>query len=244
MILPQAPQQFSLAGWYHPAEKIGGDWYGCYWDHVNQRLYVCMGDVTGHGIASSLLTVAIAGSIETNIARLKQNPLSLDQSLELLRQGADEIITSRSDKIEKWMTMCFLGFDLINDQGCYLNAGHLPVVIKEKNKINGMVHPGSQLGKGLGCQWKSQYFPITRPSTFLLYTDGLIENQGRRGRPLGKQAIKRFTRESSGAEDLVDAIKTKAQDHWQHKRVDDDTTVLAIELKEVRSRPNTKAQSA
>ncbi len=46
-----------LAGHFHPASECGGDWWTAH-DLPDQKVLTVIGDVTGHGIASAIITGA------------------------------------------------------------------------------------------------------------------------------------------------------------------------------------------
>ena len=60
----ELPDPF-VSSMYLTAAEASGDWFGFYHDKRHDMLNIYIGDVTGHGIASSLLTGAIFGSMYT-----------------------------------------------------------------------------------------------------------------------------------------------------------------------------------
>ena len=55
---------------YEAAEKTGGDWFGNYFHEKENLLFSLIGDVTGHGVSSALLTAAAAGATAVTLERL------------------------------------------------------------------------------------------------------------------------------------------------------------------------------
>ena len=69
------PQQMSMphievAGFYAPASQTGGDWYGCHYDEASRIAYFFVGDVTGHGFPSALITGGASGAVSAAVQGL------------------------------------------------------------------------------------------------------------------------------------------------------------------------------
>ena len=61
--LPELPN-LELAGYYQSASETGGDWYGVN-DAFENALYIMIGDVTGHGTPSALVTASVCAACQT-----------------------------------------------------------------------------------------------------------------------------------------------------------------------------------
>lgn len=77
----EPPPEVKIAFHYRSAEKMGGDWVSYEFDERMGRLYMCVGDVTGHGIPFALVTAAAAGAVKLVVARFgneqSQGPMGL-----------------------------------------------------------------------------------------------------------------------------------------------------------------------
>jgi len=71
-LMPQIPEDFpgfALFGWFQPAERTSGDFYD-FFRLKDGRLGGVVGDVTGHGPASALITSAAQASLRTSLRLL------------------------------------------------------------------------------------------------------------------------------------------------------------------------------
>ena len=177
--LEEGPVQVRVS--YEPASKVGGDY--AYFDLRDDRcLYLCVGDVTGHGIAASLVTNRIHGEV-VRLVREQVHPG------ELVRGLNHFLCDTLSDT---QMLMSFVCIRLALDAGklWYSNAAH----------------PSPMLSLGGGSEFqcldshvtflgvRSDLFDDTELQSeldfqtgqqLILYTDGVIEAFNPAGKPLG-----------------------------------------------------------
>lgn len=69
----QETRDISIIQHYQSAELTGGDWFGVFQNPRNDRMYILLGDVTGHGTASALTTLVISGAVRGIIETLSQD---------------------------------------------------------------------------------------------------------------------------------------------------------------------------
>lgn len=72
-LLPAIPKfcsGFEIAPFYQAAEQISGDWYNCSIDPYGHRLFLAIGDLTGHGIGAAILAGLASGITQTTLAEM------------------------------------------------------------------------------------------------------------------------------------------------------------------------------
>ncbi|MEY3903708.1 MAG: hypothetical protein RL189_3014, partial [Pseudomonadota bacterium] len=75
---------YELATYYRVAERVGGDWF---WHSCDERtgvVYVYIGDVTGHGVPSALLTGVICGAVASLESEFTKSPVVINSEERLL----------------------------------------------------------------------------------------------------------------------------------------------------------------
>lgn len=180
-----AVPHYSFASFYQPAELTGGDWLGAFHDHANQRIYLMIGDVTGHGMKSALVAVIVAAAIKASIEVLQRTASHEAPAacLKVVRDAANRLMCDVSEKLEKSMTMAFLALDLESGEGSYLNAGHPPICIFRKNEVASLQQRLGPLGyEPIQGRDEPLPFQLGRGESLLMYTDGLTENTGPDGK--------------------------------------------------------------
>ena len=169
-LMPPTPENVSgwdVHGWYGPAEETGGDFY----DFVKAkdgRLFVIVGDVTGHGIGPALITASAQASLRSYL-RLVSDP---DQVISLLNQDLCERVEDG-----RFLTL-FLAALAADGQFVGLNAGHaLPMVWRAaKGEVETISGGGPALGMIPGEQYHAHPpLQLERGDVLLLYTDGITE---------------------------------------------------------------------
>jgi serine phosphatase RsbU (regulator of sigma subunit) len=215
---------------YRPSEALGGDWFACIERDDQQRLYVCFGDVTGHGIATSLITGSAAGSFQTAVLALP-GPLDLEKAALTLAQQLNETILRLGARQDTMMTCALLVIDLVNLDCLYLNAGHVNIFVKTANSVHPYLRRGSVLGFSREPQFHPLHLHLCPDDILILYSDGLVENQSRRIQKLTPRRLIQIIEKSSGINELKSAL-TSYTDHpsWQN-HLHDDATVLMLRIK-------------
>ena len=138
---------FTVSEYYQSAEMTGGDWYGYYEDHEAQRLYFFIGDVTGHGVSSSLVTGTAAGAVYATIETLRrvgERP-DLATEIEVLAKSVNQAVFDTGAKVNRMMTMLFMVFDTSSGSGFISTLDILVGVSSVQAKRNLLKPPGGLL---------------------------------------------------------------------------------------------------
>ena len=165
---------------YQPSGHVGGDLVGMF--RVSETRYGLFSvDVSGHGVASALMTARIAGYF--NASSPEQNvALSIDElglySMTCPADACRRLNNILMDEIDtdSYLTMVLADVDLISGRVRMCQAGHPSPVIQ---RANGSVEFVSNFGLPIGLVADSDYgaFEITlNPGDRLfLYSDGITE---------------------------------------------------------------------
>lgn len=214
-----------LYGYLKPAKSIGGDLYDYF--IRDDKLFFCIGDVSGKGIPAALLMAATHYMFRITSGR-ENDPKRIV-----------EIVNDLLSEDNEALMFCtfFLGvLDLKTHLLKYCNAGHeCPILItSEVNMIP--VECNLALGLGEGFDYKSEEIQLSPGNVLLLYTDGLKEAANEELKPFEKQRIK------DSLQQLVDNGQANASEYVHHLVDDvanfvkgapqsDDLTLMAIVIK-------------
>ncbi len=184
--------RIEMATHYKAAESAGGDWYGCYFDDTRKVAYFLVGDVTGHGISSAIITgVACGASLasEQSLCRYENSPEThVSVLMEILNNAICAVGRS-----ELAMTMCVFAIEIETGHYHWASAAHTHPFLIESS--SGKVHALSNMGRHLGLA-KDQVYSVKSgtlcPDDILIfYTDGLIENSGPDGTTFQDSMLKK-----------------------------------------------------
>jgi len=217
-----------FAGYFQPASQCGGDWW-TYHELVGNKMLVVIGDVTGHGVPSAMITATAKAACD--IARtVNNNDVSVTQVLEIMN---DAIFQSAR---RKFVMTCFASIvDLETRTITYANAGHNFPYLYRMNEERGRGEFGSLMIRGnrLGDLKESKYEEKTQQlnpgDVIIWYTDGIVECESEAGEEYGEKrfraSIRRAGHLSSG--EIRDNVVNEAMNFYgQMPRKDDITMVI------------------
>ncbi|MEU6732291.1 ATP-binding SpoIIE family protein phosphatase [Streptomyces physcomitrii] len=181
-LLPQRPPEQSaveVASRYLPAGShagVGGDWYDVI-PLAGARVALVVGDVVGHGLYAS----ASMGRLRTAVRTLADVDLAPDELLTHL----DDVVIRLADQDpeegqESSATCLYAVYDPVSGNCTLASAGQLlPAVVGPDGRVDFPQLPiGPPLGLG-ALPFEKSELHLPEGSLLALYTDGLVESQGR-----------------------------------------------------------------
>jgi serine phosphatase RsbU (regulator of sigma subunit) len=183
--LPAAAPQvdgYAFFEFYQPANKLGGD----YFDYVHMpggRLGVVVADVSGKGIAASLLMARL--SAETRYC-LASEPTPADAVGRLNRIFCD------SSWQDRFVTFVLIVLDPARHEISIVNAGHMAPLLRRGS--GGVVPLGEEetrlpLGVDAEAQYLAVPFQLSPGDSLTLYTDGITDAQNEQGEFYGRPRL-------------------------------------------------------
>lgn len=163
-------ENISITGFYEPASECGGDWW--HYCKINNRVFFWIGDATGHGAPSALITSA-AKSAAAIIESLDVGPAT---AMEYLNRCIYEVSRGRL-----MMTFFIACYDPATKQLSYANASHeSPYLVKKKSgpvkkrdliPLNEVNNP--RLGQGRNTKYDETSVEFDFEDFIFFYTDGV-----------------------------------------------------------------------
>jgi serine phosphatase RsbU (regulator of sigma subunit) len=200
-----------------PAKEVGGDLYG--YVLIGDRLYFCIGDVSGKGVPASLF-MAEATRLFRTLASQNMLPAEITTRMNAeLAEGNEQGM---------FVTMFICMFDLKTDRLDYCNAGHNPPVINAQF-ID--VLPNAPIGLWPGLEYEGEVIEQMHGQRLLLYTDGLNEAENPQQDQYGEDRIIKLMTSFSPANsslDIVEALKDDVEHFRDGAEPNDDLTMLAF----------------
>lgn len=236
------PPQVEFSAWYKPCEKVGGDWYGVHYNESEKTIYAFIGDVTGHGTGSALLSGVTAGcALGTaivagiNAQKMGVYPLSHEEQLLSIRDSLDLVIKEMG-RGEYLLTLCILTIQVETGEMCYLSAGHpAPFLFIQSGPLcKPLVETSDVLGSPnpQNRQWKTGNHKLKTGDVLFSYTDGLKENKGPDGSLFSSRDIRKAlsvaTSKNASAQETRDIILEAANKVWQNEPPLDDVSYFVL----------------
>ncbi|MDH4189706.1 MAG: SpoIIE family protein phosphatase [Betaproteobacteria bacterium] len=210
-----------VCGFMEPASKVGGDLFDAFF--VDSRtLFICIGDVSGHGIAAALFMVRVIGLLRT----LAMDTMRPDRILGVLN---DRLCIGNDTNL--FVTL-FCGFlDVTSGAFVYSNGGHCAPM--RFTRLEGRLLPlpkGMLVGASSGRRYTSLQCKLEVGETLLCYTDGVTEAEDPAGIQFSVQGCLELFR-GGGARPLpvlLDSLYEKVIGHTGSRLLADDCTMLAL----------------
>lgn len=211
-----------IAGHFRPAAECGGDWWGIY-DLPDQRVLTVIGDVTGHGIASAIITGAAKAACDL-ACKLTKERLEPSLLLQLLNSTIHE--TGR----RQLMMTCSAGaFDPKSGKLTLANAGHpFPFVVRG-GTAQTLVVNGQPLGASDHASYDQTVFEVRSRDVLVWFTDGIVECEGEGGEQFSDRRLRAICQRAAagGAAAVRDAVVAAVNEFHRGAQQDDFTLVVA-----------------
>ena len=234
-LFPEPQIQFGplkIMGHFEPASECGGDWWN--YSRVGDKIYICIGDATGHGASAALMTSAARSAVAV-IESLGE--MKAGRAMSILNHAIHQ-----TSKGQMMMTF-FLGIiDLTKGELSYSCASHDPPYLIQDNSgkrtKKDLIPLNDVNGPRLGERKEFAYTEATTPfaagDQLFFYTDGIIDVQDRAGGKWGERAFLKAIVESSNIADDVNAkmasLRLEVDGFRDGSALIDDVTLVVCEF--------------
>ncbi len=213
------------AWWFQPCSHIGGDIFNLF-ELADGRLGCYMMDVSGHGVSSALVSVAVSRLLPPSSNRLPLgSPALVCEQLD--RQYA-------KDRFNGFISMIYMVLDPAARTVCWCNAGHPPAVLARSAGDLEVLAAGCPIiGLGGMLPFREDVKEIGAGDRILLYTDGLIERRNASGSFWGLEGLLAAVREAGGQplDRCLSDIVARVMDFGAGAPQADDISLLGLEIK-------------
>jgi serine phosphatase RsbU (regulator of sigma subunit) len=214
-----------FAGYFQPASQCGGDWW-TYHEMVGDKLLIVIGDVTGHGVPSAMITATAKASCD--VARtVNKNDVSVTKLLEIMN---DAIFQSAK---RKFVMTCFASIvDPVKRTITYANAGHnFPYLFRQTNgrgEFGSLMIRGNRLGDLKESKYEAKTTQLAPGDMLIWYTDGIVECENVQGEEYGEKRFRASIRRSSHLEaaEMRDSVVNDAMAFFGDMPRKDDITMV------------------
>ncbi|MCO4793913.1 MAG: SpoIIE family protein phosphatase [Bacteriovoracaceae bacterium] len=230
-------EKYELFGHYQSASECGGDWWG--YKFSKGKLYLFVGDATGHGVPAALVTASVSSGCQTIVNYIEDHDdedyVPPDKILTYLNKvvkmtGGDAIL----------MTFFVAVYDPEKRTLEYSNASHnFPLIYKYKDgkptkkDVKALAKAISRrLGDKPDTVYESETIDIAPNDVLLLFSDGVIEAYNPEGIIWGERKFMKsfYTMAQKDARKIVDNILSDAFKYYEGVEPDDDVTLVAAKF--------------
>ena len=218
------PKDIALKHWdtryrYQPVGAVGGDYCELTVLGDGQSLFFAVGDVSGKGVAASLLM--------THLSAIFRSLLSLDLPLAELVSRANRLFCEGTAPSHYATLVC----------GCataggveICNAGHCPPLLLRPEATECLDSTGLPLGLFCGGKYTTRRLNFEPGDSLVLYTDGITEAENEVGDQYTDERLIHLLREhfDHGLDALADSVLPDVARFRQARLPADDMTLLIV----------------
>ena len=223
-VFPPFPERkdIDLYGRLDPAKEVDGDLYDFF--IRDEKLFFCIGDVSGKGMPSALV-MAVVHSLFRTYAAHQTNPSVIVQNLnEYICQGNESGM----------FVTFFVGvLDLPTGRLRYCNAGHDRPIIISPDEVRTLPAKAHLPLGVMDYIYVTQEDKLKAGDTLFLYTDGLTEAMDVKHRQFTLKRVMTAVEESrqkkrTTPKVLIEDMVEHARQFVQHATQSDDVTLMAL----------------
>jgi serine phosphatase RsbU (regulator of sigma subunit)/tRNA A-37 threonylcarbamoyl transferase component Bud32/tetratricopeptide (TPR) repeat protein len=218
-----------VAGYYRPATQCGGDWWW-YEPQGEQGMRVFLGDVTGHGAASAMVTASIASAFQ-----FLRRTATVRDTGELVQELGQHLRSTTEGAYN--MTLSAVEVDGAAGKLRWWNAGSPPLFVHRlAGNIEVINLPGAPLGSG-GAPPGFAETDIAKGERVLIFTDGVSELNLPNKKQLGFKKLSRMFAEtlSMPADEAATTLANRLDALRKDTPQEDDITFAVMDVLNVRS---------
>jgi sigma-B regulation protein RsbU (phosphoserine phosphatase) len=221
-LLPPPTQK--IDGWevcyhYQAAGAVSGD----YCDLIkgaDESLHFVLGDVSGKGVAASMLMAHLNAMFRTLI--------SIDLPLEQIVERASRVFCESTLPTQYATLVCGRANTSGEVEVC--NAGHLPPLLIQENGVTSIAATGLPVGVFCSESFSVSRVQMSKGDTLFLYTDGFSESLDGAGNEYGAERISRLLNDnhSLSPDSIVSLCRQELHAFAEGMVPRDDLTLMAI----------------
>jgi sigma-B regulation protein RsbU (phosphoserine phosphatase) len=235
-LFPDATAQMesvTVSGRYMPASECGGDWW--YYCENEDKVYIWIGDATGHGAPAALITSAaraVASVIQAG------PPIPVSTALTLLNRAICD-----TSKGKMMMTFFLAAIDKHTGEMSYANASHEPPLLvhhkadglgrDDFEPLQGVNNP--RLGERRDCEFEEITIRLEPGDRVIFYTDGLVDVRNGEQKNYGERrflkALAAEASEHESNEPVIDGVMRSLEEFRGAEPLPDDVTLVMCSYK-------------
>lgn len=219
------PPSRKIDGWevayhYQPAGPVSGD----YCDLISgedQSLYFILGDVSGKGVAASMLMAHLHAMFRTLT--------SIDLPLEQMVERASRVFCESTLPTQYATLVC--GKAATNGSVEICNAGHLPPLLVQQGVVSSIPATGLPVGVFCSESFTCNKFQMRKGDSLFLYTDGFSERSNAGGLEYGVERLSNLLRHNMdlSPQYLIESGVRDLESFADNGAPFDDLTLMAIQ---------------
>jgi sigma-B regulation protein RsbU (phosphoserine phosphatase) len=221
LLMEEAPDfaGFEIACRSVATEEVGGDFYDFH-SFGDEMLGVAIGDASGHGLPAALLVRDVVTGLRMGIEK--------EFKVAHVFQKLNRVI-HRSNLSSRFISV-FYGELESNGTLVYINAGHQPPMLFDRDGVHELTVGGTVIGPLPEATFRRGYARLEAGSILAMCTDGILERRNPEGEFFGEDGLKGVVR--SRAEEsaalILESLYDAAWRFGNGRPWEDDATAVVV----------------
>jgi len=230
--IPETPG-WEIAAHFEPARQVSGDFYDFYKFENSNLIALVIADVCDKGVGAALFMVLFRSLLRA-FGRMDVNPGNAREQLKNIISNTNNYIAAIHGKSNMFATMFFGILDPDNGSLFYINGGHLPPAIM--NKEGRLVHRLPPTGPAVGI-FQNVDFKVEKvdlaPGDFLVgFTDGTTDAQNEAGQLFTEERLLKYVQTPwTSLFSMMVELKNELHQYKHEQPQFDDITLISIRRK-------------
>ena len=210
----------SVAQLYRPSSEVGGDFFD-YYAIAEDRLLVAVGDASGHGLDSSMVSSMAKSALYTQVSAGR----TLEEAMSELNRMMFDTLGRR-----RLMTLALVEIDTTARRLTWVNAGQVYPLLRRGGEVRELEQPSYPLGVRARVDYQVAEVGLEPGDLLLLMSDGYVEATDAAGDPYGWERLAERLGDLAGAgpESLIERLEGDLRSYLGGRSLEDDVTLVAI----------------
>lgn len=211
---------YELWGRNLPSRGVSGDFYEIV--AREKDCFLLIADVSGKGIAASLLTASFEA--------LAAGPIEEGRSPGRVTAGVSKRLFERTPPA-KYATAWLGTLEPETGRVCYTNAGHNPALHVRASGVVDVLGPtGVPVGLVQGSEYEEAELTLEAGDFLLLYTDGITESEDPEGEEYGLEKLIEFSKAHRGGQprEFAQELERSLDEFTRGQPAADDRTLVVV----------------
>lgn len=217
-------EKCEIWGLMEPAREVAGDFYD-FFKIDDDNIGFVIGDVSGKGVTAALIMVKAMTLIQDYAIHYEDLSEVFYEVNNLLCEG----------NVEALFVTCWFGkINFKTKKLSYINAGHNPPLIKQKDNFEYLnMNPDVVLAIMEDMPYETHEIQLESGDAIILYTDGITEANYEYNDFYGEERLKNIINKhkNDDLENIINSVKKDMDEFCDNHEQFDDTTMFAIRLK-------------
>jgi PAS domain S-box-containing protein len=230
--IPDIPG-WEIAAHFEPARQVSGDFYDFFKFDKSNMTALVIADVCDKGVGAALFMVLFRSLLRA-FGKMDVDPENAKQQLKNIISNTNNYIAAIHGKSNMFATIFFGILDPDSGTLYYVNGGHLPPAIMDKNGtlVHRLPPTGPAVGLFLDVDYRVEEVNLNKGDFLVGFTDGTTDAQNDEGQLFTEERLLKYMQTPwSSLFSMMVELKNELHVYKHGRKQFDDITLISIRRK-------------